>query len=207
MPDCLIKAESRGPRLKGTRQRLTKRASAERNEPPSSFSIHDFKPGHAWWRTTVRSGHATGIQKQHTSASFIPWHVRMPVQKNIDIVGRLIGRNVLKTEFQSSAHKIDDQWPFEIAVAISANDGYSGPDRAKLIENAFRTNISKVPDFVRILGQVLNELRQAIVRVRQDENAHHLFRLFQACHAPATLPLSRHPRPCPGHIDLCSGGC
>ena len=33
----------------------------------------------------------------------------MPVQKNIDIVRQLIGRNVLKTEFQSTADKIDDQ--------------------------------------------------------------------------------------------------
>ena len=54
----------------------------------------------------------------------------MPVQKNVDIVRRLIGRNVLKTEFQSTAHKIDDQWPFEIAVAISANDSDSASKRA-----------------------------------------------------------------------------
>ena len=58
------------------------------------------------------------------------WHVSMPVQENIYIVRRLIGRNVLKTEFQSPAYKIDDQWPFEIAVAISANDSDSGSNRA-----------------------------------------------------------------------------
>jgi len=99
----------------------------------------------------------------------------MPVQKNVDIVRRLVGRNVLKTEFQSTADKINDQWPFEIAVAISANDSDSGSNRAKLIENGLHTNISKMPDFVCTLSQFLHVLRQAIVRVRQDENAQHLF--------------------------------
>lgn len=66
----------------------------------------------------------------------------MPVHKNINIVRRLIGRNVLKTEFQSTAHKIDDQWPFEIAVAISAHVSDSGSNRAKLVENSLRANVS-----------------------------------------------------------------
>ena len=66
----------------------------------------------------------------------------MPVQKNVDIVRRLIGRNVLKTEFQSTAHKIDDQWPFEIAVAISSHDHCSRPDCTKCIENSFRADIA-----------------------------------------------------------------
>jgi len=108
---------------------------------------------------------------------------------NIDIVRRLIGRNVLKTEFQSTAYEIDDQWPFEIAVAISAHDRDSRPDRAKLIENAFHTNISKMPDFVCTSSQFFDVLRQAIVRVRQDENAQRLFGrgFFLVCHVKQSL--------------------
>jgi hypothetical protein len=181
--------------------------SAERNEPPVNFPIHDFKPRHAWRRTTVRSSHAAGIQKQNTSESFISWHVRMPVQKNIDIVRRLVGRNVLKTEFQSTADKIEDQWPFEIAVTISTNLCDSGSNRAKLIEKAFHANISKMPDFVCILSQFLHVFRQAIVRVCQNENVQYLFRSSLAFHARVTLPLTCHLRPCPGHVDLCSSGC
>ena len=66
----------------------------------------------------------------------------MSVQKNIDIVGRLIGRNMLKTEFQSTADKIDDQWPFKIAVAISSYVSDSGSNRAKLVENGLCANVS-----------------------------------------------------------------
>jgi hypothetical protein len=107
----------------------------------------------------------------------------MPVQKNIDIVRRLIGWNVLKTEFQSFADKIKDQWPFEIAVAIAAYDSDAWPDRAKLVENGFRANISKMPDFACILSQFLHLLRQAIVCVREDENAQRLlFRSFLVRH-------------------------
>jgi len=96
---------------------------------------------------------------------------------------------VLKTEFQSTAYKIDDQWPFEIAVAISPNDSDSRSNRAKLIENAFRTNISKMPDFVCTFSQFLHVLRQAIVRVRQNENAQRLFGcgFFLLCHVKQSL--------------------
>jgi hypothetical protein len=113
----------------------------------------------------------------------------MPVQKNIDIVGQLIGRNVLKTEFQSSADEIDDQWPFEIAIAIPAYVSDSGSNRAELIENAFHTDISKMPDFVRTFSQFLDMLRQAIVRVRENENAQRLFGrgFFLVCHVKQSL--------------------
>lgn len=107
----------------------------------------------------------------------------MPVQKNIDIVRHLIRRNVLQPEFQSAAYKIDDQRPLEIAVAISAYVSDSGSNRAKLIENTFHTNISKMPDFVRTLSQFLHPLRQAIVRVRQDENAQRFFQFSLHRHA------------------------
>ena len=119
----------------------------------------------------------------------------MPVQKNVDIVRRLIGRNVLKTESQSTADKIDDQWPFEIAVAISAHVGDSGSNRAKLIENAFRTNISKMPDFVCTFSQFLHVFRQAIVRVRQNENVQHIFRFFVPYHGRITLPFTLSSAP------------
>jgi hypothetical protein len=112
----------------------------------------------------------------------------MPVQKDIDIVRRLIGRSVLKTEFQSTADKIDDQWPFEIAVAISANVSDSGSNHAKLIENAFHTNISKMPDFVCTFSQFFHVQRQAVVRVRQDENAPRFCRFFLLRHVRAKNP-------------------
>jgi len=100
------------------------------------------------------------------------------MQQNIGIVGRLARRDVLQTEFQSTVHKIDNQWPLEIAVAISSHDGYSVPDRAKLVENGFCANISKMPDFICVLGHFLHLSRQAIVRVRQHENAQRLFRFI-----------------------------
>src|SRR5262245_59712495 len=131
----------------------------------------------------------------------------MPVLKNVDTVRRLISRNVLKTEFQSTAHKIDDQWPFEIAVAIPTNVCDLGSDRAQLVEKPFHANISKMPDFVCILSQFLHAFRQAIVRVRQNKNPHYLIRSFPACHTRAPLPLTCHLRLCPGHVDLCSSGC
>jgi hypothetical protein len=95
----------------------------------------------------------------------------MPVQENIDIVRRLIGGNVLQTEFQSTAHKIDDQWPFEIAVAISAHNRDAWSNRTQLIKNRFRANIAKMPDFISVFGHFAYALRKTIVRVGEDEDS------------------------------------
>ena len=74
-------------------------ASAKRDEFPIDFSVHYFKPGHAWGRTAVGPGHAAGIEKQNPTTSFVARDVRVPVQKNIDIIRRSIRRNVLQSEF------------------------------------------------------------------------------------------------------------
>ena len=86
---------------------------------------------------------------------------------------------------------IENQRPFEIAIAIPTHDGDSRPDCAKLIENAFRANISEMPDLIGAFGNLLYLFRQTIVRVRQHENAQHLFRFFLLCHVPAKIRLRK----------------
>ena len=78
---------------------------------------------------------------------------------------------MLKAEFQSGAREIDSQRPFEIAVAISANDHDWRTDRAKLIQDALRANVSKVPNLVGVVREFLYFCWQPIVRISQNENA------------------------------------
>ena len=106
----------------------------------------------------------------------------MPMQHNVGVVRRFVRRDMLEPKSQSVAHEIDNQRPFKIAVAISANDSDPWSDRAKHIENAFRANIPKMPDFVGAHRHFLDYLRQAIVRVREDENPQHLFRFLWLYH-------------------------
>jgi hypothetical protein len=123
----------------------------------------------------------------------------MPVQENIDILRRSIRRNVLQAEFQSTARKVENQRPFEIAVAISAHNDHSGSDRPQFVENRFHANIAKMPDFISIFRHFLYAVRQTIVRVGQDKNTQvpfgffsHVFRRKFGCSAntykqPVTL--------------------
>ena len=92
------------------------------------------------------------------------------MQQNIGIVGRLARRDVLQTEFQSTAHKIDNQWPLEIAVAISANERHLRTDCAKFVENSFRTNVSEVPDFICTFCHLADVFRQTIMGISQNKN-------------------------------------
>ena len=94
----------------------------------------------------------------------------MAVQHNIDIVRRAIGRDVLQTEFQSPAHKIDNCRPLEIAVAIAAHHGDVSVNCAQFIDNSLSANVAEMPDFIRVTGDFLHVFRQTIVRVGQNKN-------------------------------------
>jgi hypothetical protein len=85
--------------------------------------------------------------------------MRVPVQDNINVIWQMVGRYVLETEFQCASHKIDNQWPFEIAVAIPSHNSDWSPDRAELIENGLRANVPQMPDFIGIPGHFFNRFR------------------------------------------------
>jgi len=149
---------------------------------PANFSARNFKPGNTWRRAAVGPGHAAGIEKQNATASFVARDVRVPVEENIDILHRMIRWDVLKSEFQPSSHKIADQRPLEIAVAISTHNDHFGSNRPQLIKNRFRANIAKMPDLISVFGHLLHALRQTIVRVRENEHALSLFGFSVSSH-------------------------
>ena len=146
----------------------------QRDQFPTDFPILNFGPCDAWRRAAVGPGHAARVQKQNGTASFVSRDVGVAVQENIDVVRRLIGRNVLKTEFQPTSRKVENQRPLEIAVAVSSHSNNRRSDRPQRIKNRFRTNITKMPDFVGILGHFAHALREPIVRVGENENMQHL---------------------------------
>jgi hypothetical protein len=97
--------------------------------------------------------------------------VGVPVQENIDIIRRSIRRNVLQAEFQPTARQVENQWPLEIAVAISAHHRDGRSNRPQFVKNRFRANIAKVPDLISLFGHFLDALRQTIVRVCKNKDA------------------------------------
>jgi hypothetical protein len=77
---------------------------------------------------------------------------------------------MLQMESQPTSRQVENQRPFEIAVAISAHNDYAGSNRPQLFKNRFRANIAKMPDFISVLGHLLYAVRQTIVRVGQNED-------------------------------------
>jgi len=153
------------------------------NKLPTNFSIRYFKPRNAWRGATVGTGYAAGIEKQNATTSFVTRDVRVPVQENIDILRRPIRRNVLQAQFQPNARKVDNQRPLGIAVAISAHNDHAGSDRPQFVEDRFRANVAKMPDFISVFGHLRHALRQTIVCIGQNENPQNrcrfLFHFFQ----------------------------
>src|SRR5262249_2392497 len=104
----------------------------------------------------------------------------MSMQNYINVGRRVVRWYVLQTKLQSASHNIDEQWPCEITVAISPHDRDWGPNCAKLVENDLCANITQMPDFISIFRDFPNAFRQAIMRVRQDENAQEFAFRFKA---------------------------
>jgi hypothetical protein len=150
----------------------------QRHKLPMEFSIGYFQPGYAWRRAAVGPRYATGIEKQNATMSFVARDVRVPVQENVDIIRRPIWRNVLQPEFQPASDKIDNQWPLEIAVAISAHDNHVRPECSHLVKDPFRAHITKVPNFIRIPGHFLHAPRDTIMRVSENKNPRYRCRIL-----------------------------
>jgi len=152
------------------------------DELPLDFSIGYFQPRNAWRSAPVRAGYAPGVEKQNATASFIARNMRVAVQENIDIIRRSIRWNVLKSEFQPTARKVDNQRPLGIAVAISAHNDHAGSDRPQFVEDRFRANVAKMPDFISVFGHLPHALRQTIMRVRENKHAPSFFGFWVRSH-------------------------
>ena len=133
-------------------------------------------------RTAIGPRHTARVEKQNPADPFVARDVRVPVQENIDIIRWSIWRNVLKSEFQPTSRKVENQWPVEIAVAVSAHNDHGRSDRPQFVKNRFRANIAKMPDLIGVFGRLLHALRQTIVRVRENKHAL-LFGFYVPSHA------------------------
>jgi hypothetical protein len=107
--------------------------------------------------------------------------MRVTVQDNTDIFPRKrsgLRRNVHKAKANASAHKIDNQRPLRIAVAISAHNRHRRTNRAKFIQDAFRANIAEMPNLIRVSRQDRDFLGQTIMCIGQNKNPQWLAHLL-----------------------------
>jgi hypothetical protein len=81
------------------------------------------------------------------------------VQNNIDAIRQVIRRYVLETESQSASHKIDNERPIKVTIAIASHHSDLRSNRAELVENRLRANIAKMPDFIRFPGDFSDPFR------------------------------------------------
>jgi len=102
------------------------------------------------------------------------------VQEKIDIIRRLLRRNMLQTNLQSAPNKIDNQGPFEIAVAISTDHLHGPTGRAQFVDDPFRANIAEMPDFIGIACQNRQYRWKLIVRIGENEYAPRFFHLRES---------------------------
>ena len=98
--------------------------------------------------------------------------MRVTVQNNIDIIGRNIWRNMFQPKPQPVALKIGNQRPGRVPVAIPAYNRERWTDCAQIIGDRRLAHIAQMPDLISLARKIDNFLRQLVMRVGHDQDAH-----------------------------------
>src|SRR3954469_599757 len=93
------------------------------------------------------------------------------MQDHIDILRRTFRWNVDEVKAKPVSFQLDCNWPLESAVTVSSYDRDGRPERLDCLENGGRTNVTEMPDLIRVRGHGLEFGRKLIVGVGQDKNA------------------------------------
>ena len=94
------------------------------------------------------------------------------MQNNIDIIGRNVRWNMLQPESQTLAFKIDHQRPVGVPITVPAYHRQLRTDRRQMVSDRRLTHVAQMPDLVRLARKIDNFLRQLVMRVGYDQDAH-----------------------------------
>lgn len=95
------------------------------------------------------------------------------MQEHVDILRGTVGWDVHKPEANSISFEINNQRPLNVTIAIATDNRHRWPERFDLPQNAGRTNIPQMSDFIRALRQRGNHRWRPIVRIGHYENLRH----------------------------------
>jgi hypothetical protein len=113
--------------------------------------------------------------------------MRVAVEYDVDVIRWVIRRYVLQPKPHFAPHKVDNQWPFVVTVAISSHYRDSGANCPKLVKNGLHANVAEMPDFISVPRDFAHFFWQTIVRVCQNENAQEVPRFVGRCHCQGKL--------------------
>jgi hypothetical protein len=93
----------------------------------------------------------------------------MTMQNNIDIVRRSLRRNMNQSKLQTFAHKVDNERPVHVPVAISAYHSQRRTDLFQIERDRRLAHIAQVPNLIRVRRHLENLLRQLIMSISENK--------------------------------------
>jgi len=121
--------------------------------------------------TSIRPGHATRIQKKDSFTSFVTLHMGMSVKNHVYVFRDAVWWNVDEPKAETVSGEIGIEWPFDISIAVSANNGQRRADILQSLDNTQRADIPEMPNLIDSFGESFDAGRQVIMRIRQDKDA------------------------------------
>jgi len=95
----------------------------------------------------------------------------MSVKNHVYVLRDAIWWNVDEPKAETVSGEIGIEWPFDISIAVSANNGQRWADILQSLDNTQRADIPEMPNLIDSFGENFDVGRQVIVRIRQDEDA------------------------------------
>src|SRR5262245_27668200 len=102
----------------------------------------------AGWCPSIGPGHAPGIQKKDSFTSFVTLHMGMSVKNHVYVFGDAIWWNVDEPKAETVSGEIGIERPFDISIAVSANNGQRRANILKSLDNTQRADIPEMPNLI-----------------------------------------------------------
>jgi hypothetical protein len=97
--------------------------------------------------------------------------MRVAVQEHVDLLRCSVGWDMDEPEAHAVPLQVNDQGPFDIAVAIAAHNCHRGADSLYRQQKTRSAHVPKVPDFIGSFRERFDVSGEMIVGVGQDEDA------------------------------------
>jgi len=95
----------------------------------------------------------------------------MSVKNHIYVCRDAVGWNVDEPEAETVSGEIGIERPFDISIAVSANNGQRRTDILQSLDNTQRADIPEMPNLIDSFGESFDVARQMIMSIRQDKDA------------------------------------
>ena len=132
----------------------------------------EFEPGPARRRAAVGTGDAAWIEKAGRADALAARDMSVAVKEQLDAPRCGMRRNMDEENAKTLELEVECMRPIQAIIAITADDADRETDLVQRIDDGGRADIAEMPDFISLRELRRDVLRQPVMGVGEDGDAH-----------------------------------